>query len=144
MKRSIRIMMLSTMFVLVGLVGFFAGYTVTMEARFPCTISHAFSKAPDGGPGSIYPASCAVLWLLHDTDFVGHNELRYVLRVSSSTGDREYLPVSFSVEEAGGLLDAGQARFTWSEEEPTLVFRLGQFHHRFKLGKMFRLHKKSS
>ena len=140
MKRSRRITVLSIAFVLVGLACFLGGVLFATEASFPNTISHTSSRAPDVRPGVIYPASVAVLWLLHDTDLFGHHELRYVLHVHSSTGDREYAPITFSVEEVGSVVDASQARFEWNTEEPTLVFQIGDFQHRFDLGEKLSVH----
>lgn len=135
MKRSHLITLLSVAFVLVGLIGFLAGIIFTMEARFPNNISHAISEAPDAESGYVYPASCAVLSLLHDADLSGHHELGYVLRISSSTGDREYESISFSVEDVGSMMDAKKAVFNWTTEQPSLDFQLGNFVHHFDLGK---------
>jgi hypothetical protein len=140
MKRSHRITGLSFAFVLVGLLGFLIGVIFTMEARFPNNISHVFSEAPAAESGYIYPASCAVLSLLHDADLFGKHELRYVLRVSSSTGDREYEPITFSVEDVGSVIDTKKAVFDWNAEQPILTFQLGNFQHRFDLGEKLSIH----
>jgi hypothetical protein len=142
MKRSSRIPRLALAFVLVGLLGFLVGVVFTMEARFPNNISHAFSKAPDAESGYIYPASCAILSLLHDADLSGQHELRYVLRVSASTGDREYEPITFSVEDLGSLVDANKAVFDWNTEQPELVFQLGNFQRCLDLGEKLSIHSK--
>lgn len=143
MKRSIPSIAVPTVaLLLVGLLGLGAGYVLAMKARFPNTISHAFSEAPEADPGHIYPASGAVLWLLHDQDLLGHQETRYHLRVSSSTGDREYPIVTFSVGDVGGLMDARQARFQWDREQPALTFTLGEFQHRFDLGRPISIYRR--
>ncbi len=144
MKRSHQIVGLSLAFVLVGVLGFLAGIIFTMEARFPNNISHAFSEAPKAESGYVYPASCAVLSLLHDADVFGHHELQYVLHVSSSTGDREYAPITFTAEDVGSMIDAKQAAFDWRTEEPALVLQLGNFQHQFDLGEKISLHSNGS
>jgi hypothetical protein len=142
MKRSYHIIMLSVAFVLVGSLSFLGGVFFTMESRFPSTISHVFSDAPDAGPGLIYPASSAVLWLLSDSDVFGHHELRYILHITSSTGDREYESITFSPEDVGAVIDASRARFDWDTEKPCLDFQIGDFCHHIDLGEMLSVHSK--
>jgi len=144
MKRSSRIAVLCVASALVGLVGLGVGYVATMYAKFPNTISHAFSEAPGAKTGAIYPASGAVLWLLHDMDLSGWQHLSYYLHVSPSSGDREYPMMIFSVPDVGRLMDAGAARFEWEQEKPALVFTLGEFRRRIELGNWIEVHGRES
>lgn len=43
--------------------------------------------------------------------------------------------MTFSVTDVGRLMDAGEARFEWDQDEPALSFTLGDFHRRIELGK---------